>query len=370
MMLFKPTSHYYKMRDNNKAIQPKSVYGNDFSLAHNSKSQLPMENKVKRLSASYSSDFKRDSQFSSSASKLRPEIPPPKLIDIFKRKVSRVEPPPKFIRDSMDVSDIDGAKPRLMYINKNCKDIMKYRDIEGAFARKSLFTDTSSTNLNTKSSYAKFIEVRALQNMVKQRMKNMKERKRYASHKFSIDKTNNHVKSFSKNINEFDMKIKNREKEKFLETNRLSREGSQIHTSIGRTRDNSAKLVYKNMNSRERIKANYKPEESYHSRFSKKLKELSNSARSQKYYTDIQSINQKQTTSRNHHFGESKNLDLSEVRNAYETKNNSDVSQIDIGDSRLVKDKNLRPIKFSLDQINPIIRRLNARKNSKTLKNV
>lgn len=49
-------------------------------------------------------------------------------------KIPKV-PVPKFIRDNIDVSDIQGAKVRKLF-TRPARDILMYRDIEGAFPKK------------------------------------------------------------------------------------------------------------------------------------------------------------------------------------------------------------------------------------------
>ena len=78
---------------------------------------------------------KRTIVHNSEFQRLHPEISPPKKRDRCHREISPVNPP-KFVRDSISVSDIEGAQ----VINKRkqlkTRDIMKYRDIEGACPRK------------------------------------------------------------------------------------------------------------------------------------------------------------------------------------------------------------------------------------------
>jgi len=62
-----------------------------------------------------------------------PGISPPKLKEYLNKEVKPVTPP-KFLRDTMDVSDIEGASVKKMKRYKT-RDIMQYRDIEGAYPK-------------------------------------------------------------------------------------------------------------------------------------------------------------------------------------------------------------------------------------------
>jgi hypothetical protein len=50
-------------------------------------------------------------EFTSETQRKHPEIPPPRPRDLLKKKFVPAEPP-KFIRDSLDVSDINGAQTK------------------------------------------------------------------------------------------------------------------------------------------------------------------------------------------------------------------------------------------------------------------
>ena len=87
------------------------LYGNDFSQAYKSSTQLPIENKAARLGVSKSIDLgvrRYYSGFAAEMQRLHPEISPPKIVDRLRRAIPQVVPP-KFLRDNINVSDIEGA---------------------------------------------------------------------------------------------------------------------------------------------------------------------------------------------------------------------------------------------------------------------
>jgi hypothetical protein len=138
-MLFRPSSRYHRINDNSPALHYRSVYGDGMQLAQRSVGRLPVDDKLKRLRTSHSLDFKTFRDVSGLPQGLVTKqydasIPPPKPSDRLKQKLVPVEPP-KFLRDSMRVDDIDGATPK-KYFTRPVKNIMQCRDIEGAYPKK------------------------------------------------------------------------------------------------------------------------------------------------------------------------------------------------------------------------------------------
>lgn len=109
-------------------------------LANRSVGQLPTNTKFDNSKTLKSFNLKKNSSnlsFSKEFQRLYPELPPPRPKDLINRKFIPVEKP-KFLRDSLSVSDIPGAQIKKLY-TRPARDIMKYRDIEGTCPKKELF---------------------------------------------------------------------------------------------------------------------------------------------------------------------------------------------------------------------------------------
>ena len=90
------------------------IYGNEISQAYKSTTKLPIENRISNFGVSKSFDlgareFYND--FTAEMQRLHPEIPPPRPADRLKRAIPLVSAP-KFLRDNISVTDIDGATPK------------------------------------------------------------------------------------------------------------------------------------------------------------------------------------------------------------------------------------------------------------------
>ena len=122
--------------------------------------------------------------------------------------------------------------------------------------------------------------------------------------------------------------------------------------------------------SRDNIKVMLNQGESYHNKFAAKIKEIAGSARSHTSHKNlgISSIHENGRSSRNINLSNTRlsqdKLNSNEINHAYGTQQ---IGNNDLPKSRDRKNGSFRQIKFSLDQINPIIRRL---KNKRTLKNI
>lgn len=115
------------------------------------------------------------------------------------------------------------------------------------------------------------------------------------------------------------------------------------------------------------FKQEYTPEDSYHHKFSEKMKEVhTSSARNITSMPSGQKIREKAGSSRNLVVEERRQLNSRDVRGAYGTQNTAHSSHLDMGDAKLINGSHFQKIKFNLDKINPIIRKLNTRRGSES----